>query len=65
MTTDFAYRDRQRFLNRCKPLPARLQVKVDAAIAWLGSRWVLARPVPRLPVPAPERLPAILRRQAC
>ncbi|MEW5709798.1 MAG: hypothetical protein AB1830_12985 [Pseudomonadota bacterium] len=61
---DHAYQDRQRFLNRSKPLPARLQCKVNAAIAWLGERWVLARPVGRLPAQPPEELPAFLKKQA-
>lgn len=61
---DFAYKDRKRFLNRCKPLPERLEAKLRAAIAWLGDRWVLARPVGRLPAQPPEELPAFLKKQA-
>lgn len=61
---DFAYQDRQRFLNRSKPLPVRLQCKVNAAIAWLGDRWVLARPVGRLSAPAPEEPCMLLKKQA-
>lgn len=47
MNTDYAYKDRQRFINSCKPLPKRLQVKVNKAIAWLGQKWILAKPVTR------------------
>lgn len=45
-------------------MPERLEAKLRAAIAWLGDRWVLARPVGRLPARPPEELPAFLRKQA-